>query len=377
MSSIPCVIRGLLIAASIASNVGLAQQTFEPDSPDWRFAGDQVSVDRAGGRSAIKIRSGAAFLNGVNLENGAIEFDVFMSGERAFVYLMFRGQSDQEYEDLYLRPHKSGLPDALQYSPVFQGRSAWQLYHGKTGTAAAVLPANEWTSVRVELAGPKATVWIGEGDDPVLAIDELGRQPAAGWIAFRGFVPATSPAEYAAYFSNLRVSATDASAPAVRTTATPPDGSVTRWKVSPAFDAAPGPVTAVPESLNGTAWATPPMQANGVFEFLRSRPLPENSRHWAVVAEVTLRSERSQTCAMHLGYSDEITLSLNERLILYQDASYRFDDRRQDGVMHPDQVIAYLPLNEGDNKVRAIIADRFGGWGLSARLQGCEDVEIR
>ena len=205
MSSIPCVIRGLLIAASIASNVGLAQQSFEPASPDWRFAGDQVSIDRVGGRPAIKIQSGAAFLDGVNLENGTIEFDVFMSGERAFVYLMFRGQSDREYEDLYLRPHKSGLPDALQYSPVFQGRSAWQLYHGKTGTAAAVLPANEWTRVRVELAGHRATVWIGEDEDPVLTIDELGRQPAAGWIAFRGFVPATSPAEYAAYFSNLKI----------------------------------------------------------------------------------------------------------------------------------------------------------------------------
>ena len=376
MSSIPCVVRCLLIAASLAPNLGSAQQNFRPDSPDWRFTGDQISVDRIGGRSAMKIRSGTAFLHGVDLENGIIEFDVFMSGERAFVYLMFRGQSDQDYEDLYLRPHKSGLPDALQYSPVFQRRSAWQLYHGSTGTAAAVLPANEWTSVRVELAGPKATVWIGDSDDPALTIDELGHEPAAGWIAFRGFVPATSPAEYAAYFSNLRVLTTEATVPAARTTTKPPDGSITRWRVSPAFDAAPGPVTAVPENLDRDDWSTPPMQANGVFEFLRSRPVPEGSRHWAVVAEATLRSARSQTCAMHLGYSDEITLSLNERLILYQDASYRFDDRRQDGVMHPDQVIAYLPLNEGDNNVRAVVADRFGGWGLSARLEGCEDVDL-
>jgi len=37
---------------------------------------------------------------------------------------------DAWFEHFYIRPHQSGNPDANQYTPVFNGVSAWQLYHG-------------------------------------------------------------------------------------------------------------------------------------------------------------------------------------------------------------------------------------------------------
>lgn len=116
------------------------------------------------------------------------------------------------------------------------------------------------------------------------------------------------------------------------------------------------------------------MQPSGVFEFLRSRRIPEGSRRWAVAAETTLRANSDTICRLHLGYSDEITLILNDKPIAYQDSGYRFGDLRQDGVMHGDQLLVFLHLNRGDNRLRAIITDRFGGWGLSARLGTCDGV---
>jgi hypothetical protein len=43
--------------------------------------------------------------------------------------------------------------------------------------------------------------------------------------------------------------------------------------------------------------------------------------------------------------------------------------------MHPDQATAYIQLVKGNNTVQAIVADRFGGWGLNARLEKCSGIK--
>ncbi len=366
LRAIPTLVLSLILPFAASA------EPVAPDDPGWRFSNDQVSVVEFAGREAIRIKSGVAFLDEMALENGTVEFDVYMSGERAFVYLLFRGQSEDEYEDFYLRPHKSGLSDALQYSPVFQRRSAWQLYHGERGTANTPIAYEEWVPVRLELNGPRAEVWVGEGDEPAMVVEELGREPAPGWIALRGFVPRNGTAEYSAYFSNLRVTPDDAVFDVPDMDHEFATGQIVDWRVSPAFDAPAGPVLSLPETVAESGWSVPPTQSNGSIELLRWRKVPDGSRRWAIAADTTLRSPEAQTCALHLGFSDEITLFVNGQPILYQDASYRFDDRRQEGVMHADQVVAYVPLRAGDNAVRAFVADRFGGWGLSARLPDCE-----
>jgi hypothetical protein len=121
-------------------------------------------------------------------------------------------------------------------------------------------------------------------------------------------------------------------------------------------------------------WSKPAMQPDGSFEFLRSIIIPKGVRHWTVVAQTELISKKAQMCKINFGFSDELTLSLNEQHILYQDASYRYGVRRQDGLMHPDQLTAYVSLKKGKNILRAVVSDKFGGWGLSARMQDCSGV---
>ena len=350
-----------------------ARDAYPFDGDAWRIEGD-ARVETSTDGAALHVVNGAAYLDDAGFRDGTIEFDVFTSGDRAFVYLMFRGQSEEAYEDLYFRPHKSGLPDAVQYAPVFQRRSAWQLYHGARGTAAAAFPAGRWTRVRFEVAGAAATVWVGEGSEPALTVASLGRDAASGWLAVRGFVPRNSKTAYAAKFRNFRVTHRDAAPAAAGRSEPLPDGQLTAWRVSPAFDAPPGPILELPEAVDGAEWSTPPMQPGGVFEFLRSRRVPDGSRHWAVAAETTLRADAATTCTLRLGYSDEITLSVNGEPVAYQDSSYRFDAPRQDGVMHDDQLVVFLHLKRGANPLRAVVADRFGGWGFSARMDACEGV---
>ena len=58
--------------------------------------------------------------------------------------IRFRVVSDRAREEIYLRGHKSGSPDALQYTPAFQGVGNWQIYHGEGYTAAAAFAHDEW-----------------------------------------------------------------------------------------------------------------------------------------------------------------------------------------------------------------------------------------
>jgi hypothetical protein len=62
-------------------------------------------------------------------------------------------RSDDESEQIYFRPHKTNLPYAVQYYPVWNGDSNWQLWHGLGGTVAVPLPHTGWMHVRIALDG--------------------------------------------------------------------------------------------------------------------------------------------------------------------------------------------------------------------------------
>lgn len=69
------------------------------------------------GRKAL---AGTAFLQDVQFDDGVIEVDVAVSGARSYPGILFRMESRQDYERIYLRPHRLGTlyPDTLQYVPA-------------------------------------------------------------------------------------------------------------------------------------------------------------------------------------------------------------------------------------------------------------------
>ncbi len=107
-----------------------------PFDKGWDLEGEGTTVVKEDGRDVLQMTTGFAHVRDVKFLDGTIDFEVQVTRRRSFVYVNFRAQSDAEHEEFYLRPHKSELPDAVQYAPVWQGRSAWQLYHGPGGTAA-------------------------------------------------------------------------------------------------------------------------------------------------------------------------------------------------------------------------------------------------
>jgi hypothetical protein len=351
------------------------------DDPAWEFQGADTRVEELAGETALRLRSGRAVRRDVEFQDGTIEFDMLLTPHRSFVYLQFRIQDDSEYEDLYFRAHKSQLPDAVQYTPVYNRSSNWQIYHGEGHTAAAEFTPGQWQHVRVVAKGNQAAIFVGDAKAPQLVVSPLARGNSKGYIALRGFAPQGIPEGIPiANFANVVVRPGEVpfDFSAVDTTIPEDPGAITRWHVSPSF---PPPV-AVPrelpaEILQAEGWTTLPTDPAGLLVLFKHRARPEGSRGATALARVTIRAAEATTRRFDFGYSDQVAVYLNGRLLFSSNDSYSFNFPRRQGLLTPDQGSLYLPLQKGPNELVLAVADVFGGWGLLGRFEDLAGLEIK
>ena len=383
----------LLVAVGNARLAAAQAQSLSLTDGGWELKGPSVKLERHDGRDVLAVENGFAYRRDVRLSDGTVDFDVQVTRRRSFVYLMFRMADDREYEDLYLRPHKSSLPDAIQYAPVYQSASAWQLYHGPGATAAATFEPGAWTHVRLVLSGEKAAVFVGDLGKPVLVIPRLGRGAAPGYLALRAFAPPGSGSGPVARFANVSIQpgaapfdfssgkrddAPDQAAPSAPAMGLRHPGSVRAWSVSRAF--------AVPKDVAEPGLPAPAVlgefQAvealpSGLVELHRYVKLPvADSREAAAVARVRVRTATAGLRRLDLGFSDVATVFLNGRPLFRGDAHYSYDNPRQEGLIHYGQATVFLPLEQGDNDLAVLVSDDFGGWGLMGRFPDATGLEV-
>ncbi len=364
-------------AAGLASLT--AAQEYRADDPGWELSGSAFRVETYDGRPVIAGDNGSANRKDVRLEDGTIEFDVQLTRRRSFVYLKFRMQDEREHEEIYLRPHKSGLPDAIQYAPVYQGQSAWQLHHGPGATASPEFTPGTWTHVRVVLRGRQAAVFLGEEKTPALSIPRLAREPRPGFIALRAFVPPGTPGtEPAARFANVRVrpgvvEGVPGPAPAL---ASAEKGVVTAWNVSGAFKWTASAMSAPPEANLTGAFRKVAAEPSGLVELHRHVTMLPGERETVAAARLALRASQAGTRALDLGFSDRAVVFLNGVPLFQGEASYSFDAPRRDGLIGFDQARLFVPLRAGDNDLLVVLFDGFGGMGLMGRFTETAGMEI-
>ncbi len=353
----PKILAFLLLAASTASGQSL------DFSSGWEVHGPGSTVGSYLGRSALRLSSGNAYRRDVRLKDGTIELDVATTGRRSFFYVQFRMESDTEFEEIYLRPHKTGLGDALQYNPVYRGESNWQLYHGEGGTAAVDIPRNEWVHLKIVLEGERAAIFVGDVKEPQLQV-RLARPAVSGYVALRSFVPEEGTAP-ATSFTNVRVrpNESDFVFPELGAEPEPPSGIVREWLVSEPFVTPVGPITDLPVA---SGWKRLETEPSGLLVLLRHVARPERGKRTTLLAKRTMEAKREERVALHLGYSDEVTVFLNGEPLFTADDSYSFDRPRREGLIGLDQATVYLPLRAGTNELVLAVTDVFGGWGLMA-----------
>src|SRR5436305_7133732 len=121
----------------VAGVPGIERRGVPFDSGAWEIHAGESRVEDHLGRRSLYLKGGIATIArtsgiaGEGFVDGALAVDVAFSGARGFMGAIWRVADTGNYEEFYLRPHQSGNPDATQYTPVFNGVSGWQLYHGE------------------------------------------------------------------------------------------------------------------------------------------------------------------------------------------------------------------------------------------------------
>lgn len=353
-----------------------------PDSPRWEFEG-QAKPDEYLGRKCLSLNGGAAVIKDLEMRDGVIDVDVATPANRGFFGLQFRiGNDGKNAEWIYLRQHKSGLADAMQYTPVLNTGLNWQIYSGPGFIGSVDIPKEVWFHLRLEVTGAQAKFYVKDMDKPALVISDLKSGVQKGQIALAVLTGAT-------YFSNFEVRETS---PVSWERRPPPMpvGTLTRWSLSPSYDALSRKLeqplsTAEAKSIQ---WQEVEAESPGFVPINRYRESPHPRVTFAndfskrldpqpgmkvVYARTNIRSERDQIKKLYLGYSDDVSVFLNGKILYRGRSAQNFRDPGFLGIMDAENDAIYLPLKKGENELMLAVSELGGGWGFVCRLADIEE----
>ena len=366
MSTSCYLIGGLLLVNAVNA------ENYSFDSEQWLIEANEAQVMDYQGRKALMLKGGSAILKDLELTDGIIEFDISIGPERGFSGCRFRMHDADDFEHFYIRPHQSGNPDANQYTPVFNGISAWQLYHGAGYGVPVQYRYDEWMHVKLVFAESRAEVFI-DSEVANLRIGELKRQVAAGRVG----VDASNLA--AAYFSNFEVSPLPQNyefAELETVTIAQDETIVSSWLISDAFDSASLDAVQELEQQHKEIRHWTPLEADpgGVTNLARVQGLGENRN--TVFARLKITSDRHQIKALNFGYSDSVAVYANGVLLYQGNNGYRSRDYRYLGTIGLFDAV-HLPLMPGDNEIWFAVTEAFGGWGIKAQFDDLQGIVVQ
>ena len=358
--------------ASEAETLALA-----PDSPRWELQGRAELADYLG-RRCLFLDGGVATVKELLLRDGVIDVDVATPAKRGFFGIQFRIQdAGANAEWVYLRQHKSGLPDAMQYTPVLNTGLNWQIFSGPGFTGAAEIPRETWFHLRLVVTGAQAKLYVKDMEQPALVMNDLKSGMQQGQVALAVLTGAT-------YFSNFEVRETPAAA-WERHPAPMQPGVLTKWSLSPAYDALARnlekPLT--PAERSAIEWRDAEVEPPGFVVLYRyfeaphprvtfqsdfSTRLQPQPGTRVVYARAVIESDRDRVGKLHLGYSDEVSVFLNDEILYRGRSAQSFRDPGFLGIMDSENDAVYLPLKKGPNELLLAVSELGGGWGFICRL---------
>lgn len=366
MRSLPLVISLLLAVATTG-----AQEPAAGASPfaRWDVRDPEGRAMRYLDRPSLFLSGGIALMPDVQLADGVIELDVAMHGQPGFAGVLFRGQSPDDYELIYLRTHRSRQWDAVQYTPIFALQEAWQLYVGEGYNGAAELPLNRWVHLKIEIQGRTARVYVDRALEPQLTVTDLKRPWARGRVGLWG-------RSGAANFSNVTATAAPGALPPEAPALAAPPGVLTRWALGPATKADPAPMTRLPAV--GGRWEEVRAESTGIVNIARyRRPAPgPRQQPDRVLARAILRAAAPRRVRVAFGYSDDVTVFHDGRPIFSGRNAYLERDGSALGTMTLGADVVFVDLEAGANELVFAVDERFGGWGVAARVLDLEGVTV-
>ena len=349
-----------------------------PDSPRWELEAEAKPAEYKG-RACLRLDGGAAIVKDLEFRDGVIDVDVATPAKRGFFGIQFRIANDgADAEWFYLRQHKSGASDAMQYTPVLHTGLNWQIYNGPGFTGAVEIPRDAWFHLRLEVAGAQARLFVGDMEKPALVAPDLKSGVEKGAVALAVLTGET-------YFANFEIRETPP-VPWQRHPPPMPPNTLTSWSLSPSYDALARdlerPLTAAEAAA--IPWQKVEAEPPGFVVINRYRDSPHPRVTFqgdfstrlqpqpgtqVVYARTTIASDTDRIARLAIGYSDEARVYFNGRILWRGRSAQNFRDPAFLGIMSADDDAVYLPLKKGDNELILAVSELGGGWGFVCRLE--------
>lgn len=368
------ILKPFWLMALIIITLHVNAQTVKADftSDEWQVEAAKHEFTDFKGKKSLYLENGKAKWKDSQFKNGIIDYDIHFEEARMFLGVHFRIQDALNYEEFYIRPHQSGNPDAMQYTPVINGNTGWQLYHGKGYSNAYKYNFGEWNHIRLVVSGGRMEVFINDMSQPILHAFDLKMDTKKGGLGF-------SAALSGAYYANL-VYEEKENPLFMSESEEPPQaetGTITQWQVSSAF--ASSSLTDVVElktfeKNTDLEWKMLPTQPSGLIHLARVSPLSEKTN--TVLAKAIIISDKDQVKQMAFGYSDAVHVFVNGQIIYSGQNAFRSRDYRYLGTIGYFDAI-HLHLKKGRNEVVFAVSENFGGWGLQAKLADMKGIAVQ
>lgn len=351
----------------------------------WIYEPGQVEFVTGKETTVMKILRGpgSIVLKDINFSNGTIEYDVELTGP-GFPGINFRMTADQRNgENFYLRSFGKVTPEVrttLQYAPVVNGMSMWDLTDEYQ--AGATMYEAGWNHVKLVISGRQMKAYVNDMSKPALVVPELESPETSGTISLSGRVN----------YANLIIK------PDVTESLNPEAGYnliahdtryLRNWLVSEPvlFPFGKEPVMGLqstygktgPSELpdSTTRWAPIKAESRGIVNLSRRYTHKANEVRLLAWIKTSIQSGKAQERLLNLGFSDEVWVFINGKL-LYADKNY-FGTPQQNfpnGRCTIENTSIRLPLKEGNNEILIGVANYFYGWGIVARLDETEGIQL-
>jgi hypothetical protein len=366
-----------LCPSAIAQPAGKTAETTDARIPltnaRWEAPAGAVEFASYKGQTAMKLLSGEnVVLKDFVFSNGTIEYDVDLLDER-FTGIDFRRKDNQESETFYLRVARTGDPvamDAIQYAPYNKGVNLWDLFDHFQGPAA--LKTNDWNHIKLVVSGKQMLVYVNDLVRPALQIPQLEGNTSEGTIAFNGRCA----------IANLVIKQGEVEGLPAREGFDPTHHDprfIRVWQVND-----PHLLPEGRELFEGafpklpTIWLPLQAERRGLVNITRLYGAEENGSRRYVWVRTKLISRSEQKRRISLGFSDEVWVYHNRRLIFLDKNVYTSPQMRKnpDGRISIENAKFEIALKQGENELLIGLANNFFGWGLIARLDRLDGIEV-
>lgn len=379
--------RSIILFAALLAPAAMAQseEVFQPltfEGKTWSAtvdgsgvpadAGPDARIEPYLGREALIFSNGRLWLQGGEFTDGVFEFDIAFDEGFGFIGPMWRAENHDRFEEIYFRTHLSGKPDAVQYTPVENGLSAWQIFSDGNAIAAIDLNYEGWNHLKVVVEGDAADLYFNS-DTPVLHIPDLKTDIQAGAVGLRAGGRGAEARLSNIVARPLRDGEGVVGEP--KDTPALPEGLITSWEVSSPFAEADveAALSLPKDHTDNLTWSMLDAETNGIANLAKLSGADDGAD--TVFVRMNIDSARAQMRELRFGYSDRVRIYVNGKRVYYGDAGWRVRDYRFLGTVGFFDSVG-LDLKRGENEVLIAVSETFGGWAWAGAMADQSGMEI-